>query len=342
MLKNTITKNDPQNQFKVLKESYMQVDDAWKNKVDLSKIETINLSAVLICGLGGSAISGELLSDFLSDEIKIPIIVNRNYSLPSFINKNWLVIISSYSGNTEETVSCFEHALKMNVKIVVISSDGKVEKIANQNSIKHIKIKSGFQPRYALGLGFFTLLKIFQELKLIKKQDEIVISISKLWKERADEYSLKENNALKIAEKLVGFIPVIYSSGHLSSAGYRFKCQLNENSKVHAFHHIIPEMNHNEIIGWETQTEKKFNPKIIFLHDNEYHSQIKKRYSVFSEFAASKGVEVISLTSSEKNFRVRIMDLIYLSDWISFYLAVLRGFDPSEIDFICEMKKRLV
>jgi len=340
-LKNFISNYDTQNQFKVLKEYYKQIEDAWSTKVNLGKINREKISAILICGLGGSAISGDLLEYFLSDEIKVPIIVNRNYDLPSFVNKSWLIVISSYSGNTEETISCFKQALTLKNEILTISSGGEVEEIANKNSIPHIKIKSGFQPRYALGLSFFTVLRIFQELNLIKKQDENVSAISNLWKRKGEEYSKPKNSALEIAKKLIGFIPVIYSSEFLSSAGYRFKCQLNENSKVHAFQHTIPEMNHNEIIGWETQKEKQFNSKIIYLFDNDYHPQIKKRYFVFSELAASKGVEIISLTSSEKNYRVRIMDLIYLCDWISFYLAVLRGFDPSEIDFIHEMKKRL-
>jgi glucose/mannose-6-phosphate isomerase len=340
-LEKFIPKYDSQNQFKVLKESYTQIDDAWNTKFNLINIKSEKINAVIICGLGGSAISGDLLKDFLSYELKIPIIVNRGYDIPSYVNTTWLVIISSYSGNTEETVSCFEQALKLGTQIVTISCGGKVEEIASKNSIQHIKIKSGLQPRYALGLSFFTLLKIFQELKLIKNQDENVFTILNLWKNKGEEYSQQKNSAMEIAKKLVGFIPVIYSSGFLASVGYRFKCQLNENSKVHSFHNIIPEMNHNEIIGWETQKEKQFNSKIIYLFDNDYNPQIKKRYFVFSQLVASKGVEVINLTSHEKIFQVRIMDLIYLCDWISFYLALLRGFDPSEIDFINEMKKRL-
>jgi glucose/mannose-6-phosphate isomerase len=341
-LKIFIEKYDSQNQFKVLKESYKQIDTAWNNKFDLSQLQNEKFNSILICGLGGSAISGDLLKDFLSGEIKVPIIINRDYNLPSYINESWLIIISSYSGNTEETISCFEQAQKLNANVVTISSGGKVEEISQENSLPHIKIKSGFQPRYALGLSFFALLKIFQELKLIANQNEIVKIISELWKRKGEEYSQKGNRAYQIAEKLVGFIPIIYSSEELASAGYRFKCQLNENSKVHAFHHLIPEMNHNEIIGWESQNEKQFNAKIIFLSDIDYNPQIIKRYSVFSDLVQSKGVDVINLISSEKNIWVRIMDLIYLCDWITFYLSVLRGFDPSEIDFIHEMKKRLV
>ena len=341
-MKNFISKYDSQNQLKVLTESYKQIEDAWNNKFDISKTSSEKIDGILLCGLGGSAVSGDLLKDFLSEDLKIPFYVHRNYNLPSYVNENWLVIISSYSGNTEETISCFEQALRLKTRILTISSGGKVEQIAVKNSIPHIKIKSGFQPRFALGLSFFTILKVLQGLNLIGNQDENVKIISNLWKKKGEYYSQQKNFALEIAGKLIGYIPLIYSSEMLAAAGYRFKCQLNENSKVHSFHHIIPEMNHNEIIGWESHKQKQFNTKIILLFDDSYHPQIKKRYFVFAELAASRGVEIVNLASSEKNYQVRIMDLIYLCDWISFYLAVMRGFDPSEIDFIHEMKKRLV
>ncbi len=336
-----VNKFDNQNQFEILKNTYQQVEEAWNNKINLTGLKRKKISAVLVCGLGGSAISGDLLNDFLSDRIKVPLIVNRGYNLPSFINKNWLIIISSYSGNTEETISCFRQALNLKASVISVSSGGKVERLSEKNLIPHIKLRAGFQPRYALGMSFFTLLKIFQELKLISIKDSTVKLVIKLWKANGLAYSRGDNFALDFAKKLIGFIPVIYSSESFSSAGYRFKCQLNENSKVHAFHHIIPEMNHNEIIGWETQKEKLFNAKVIFLIDSSYHPQIKKRYSILKELISSKGTEVLELKITGKSKQLRIMDLIYLCDWISFYLAVLRGFNPSEIDFINEIKKRL-
>lgn len=332
---------DTQNQYEVLKNSFLQIDEAWSNRINLSSIKRKKFTSVLVCGLGGSAISGDLLDDFIAGETKIPVIVNRGYDIPSFVNNSWLIIISSYSGNTEETISCFKQALKLRAAIISVSSGGKVEQLSKKNAVPFIKIKAGLQPRYALGLSFFTLLKIFQELKLISGQDRTVKLISSLWKDKGIEYSQMENYALDFAKKLIGFVPVIYSSESLIAAGYRFKCQLNENSKVHSFHHAIPEMNHNEIIGWETQKEKLFSAKVIFISDSSYHPQIKKRFSILRELIASKGTEVLELKSMERNIKLRIMDLIYLCDWVSFYLAVLRGLDPSEIDFIHEMKKRL-
>jgi glucose/mannose-6-phosphate isomerase len=335
-----IKKYDTQNQFKVLSETYKQASNAWNNKINLSNLKKDKFSSIVFCGLGGSAISGDLLCDYLSGELEIPFLVIRGYNLPKYVNESTLVIISSYSGNTEETISCFEQALKKNSKIVVITSGGKIGAIAEANSIPIIKIQGGFQPRYALGLSFFSLLKIMQELGIASEESKAK-KIIDLWQKRGEEYSLENNSASKIAQQLVGFIPVIYSSEFLSSTGYRLKCQLNENSKLPAFHNTLPEMNHNEIIGWESYKEKQFHTKVIYLIDKEYHPQNKKRFETLNEMLAEQNIEVLTISSDEENKKVRIMDLIFFVDWISFYVSVLRGFDPSEIDFIHRMKQRL-
>jgi glucose/mannose-6-phosphate isomerase len=338
--KELIKKYDSQNQFEVLKNTHKQISDAWSTKVDVSSLKNKNFSSIVFCGLGGSAISGDLLCDYLSGELSIPFTVIRGYILPSFVNEKTLVIISSYSGNTEETISCLEQALKKKSSIVVITSGGRIGEIATSNKIPIIKLRPGFQPRYALGQGFFTLLKLMQELGIVE-ENENVKSIVNLWGKRSEEYSNESNKAFEMAKELVGFIPVIYSSEFLSATGYRFKCQLNENSKLHAFSNEIPEMNHNEIIGWESFKEKQFNSKVIYLIDQDFHPQNLKRFEILREMLTEQKVDVLTLSSKEGSKKVRIMDLIFLSDWISFYLSVLRGFDPSEIDFIHRMKQRL-
>lgn len=339
-LNNFIKKYDKQNQLDVLKNSYQQLVEAWNVDVDLSEIKKNKFSSIIFCGLGGSAISGDLLSDYLMGELHVPFIVVRGYHLPSFVNENSLVIISSYSGNTEETISCFDQALKKKSKIIVITSGGKIGETASVNKIPVIRIRSGFQPRYALGLSFFSALKI---IHLLGFSDETKNSkkIIDLWQKKATDYSSENNNAFIIAEQLIGFIPVIYSAEFLSSTGYRMKSQFNENAKLHAFHHTLPEMNHNEIIGWESYREKQFQAKIIYLLDKDYHPQNKKRFEILKDILSEQKADVITIASNEDDKKVRIMDLIFLADWISFYTAVLRGFDPSEIDFIDRMKQRI-
>lgn len=343
-----VNKYDPQNQFDVLIKTYQQINAAWNNKIDLSRLKNFNerkIHSIIVTGLGGSAISADLIQNFLHNELKVPLIVNRGYTLPKFADGNSLIVISSYSGYTEETISVLLSALEkpeLKGNIVCISAGGKIGQTAAENNIPLVKIQTGFQPRYALGLSFFSLLKVLQALQLIENQDMIVNKINNLWKKRGEELSSENNAALNIAQKIIGTIPIIYSAADITSAaGYRFKCQLNENSKMHAFHNLIPEMNHNEIIGWETYAEKQMQARVINIIDPDYHPQILRRFKIISELAAAKKAEVINLESSESDFKQRLMDIVYLCDWISYYSAVLRSFNPSEIDYINILKERL-
>ena len=341
-IKEYVKKYDPQNQFEVLINSWQQIEFAWNNKFDVSSINKNEIKNIVISGLGGSAISGDLLKNYVGNDLKLPLVINRNYTLPAFAGKDTLLIASSYSGNTEETVSSVKQAMDLGCKIICVSTGGMIEKISNERNLPFVKSQIGFQPRYALGLSFFTLLKIFQELRFVPDQSPKVETIKNLWMEKGKIYSEDGNISFVTAESLVGFIPVIYSVVDSTSAvGYRFKCQFNENSKLHAFHNVIPEMNHNEIIGWESFHEKNFNAKIINIVDESYHPQIKKRFEIISGIFKESGVEAIDLQSSEIDFKVRILDLIYLCDWITYYTGVLRGFDPSEINNINTLKQRL-
>ena len=337
-----VEKYDPQNQYDVLKNSYKQIEFAWNNQFDLSKVKKENFNKIVVTGLGGSAISGDLIQNYLHKELNLPYFVNRNYFLPRFADRNTLITVSSYSGNTEETLSVFNEAIKKGCSIVCITTGGKAGEIAKDNGIPVINIQPGFQPRYALGLSFFSLLRVLQELQLIADQSETVAKVINIWKNKAIELSAEDNTAFILAKSLIGYIPLIYSAADITSAaGYRLKCQFNENSKLHAFHNVIPELNHNEIIGWESFVEKQFQTKLITIVDEEYSPQIKRRFEITAELAAKSGAEVISLKSEEKEFKLRLLELIYLGDWISYYLAVLRGFDPTEIENIDILKKRL-
>lgn len=337
-----IRRFDPSNQFEVLQKTYEQIEFAWNNKINLNSIKKKGIESVVVTGLGGSAISGDLFANFFKDEFNIPFYVNRSYNLPEFVNKNTLLVVSSYSGNTEETISVLNSALKKKCRIVCITSGGRIEKIALKNKIPVVKILPGFHPRYALGLSFFSLLKIMSKLKIIEVKPSLINSIIKLYKEKAKLYSKEKNPALDKAEQLLGYIPVIYSAeGYTSSIGYRLKCQFNENSKLSAFQNILPEMNHNEIVGWESFNESFIKLKVINIVDKNYPSQMQKRFEITSEILSQAGVEIINLESSEKSFKVRLMDLIYLSDWITYYTGVLRGFDPAEIRNIDLLKNKL-
>ncbi len=337
-----IEKYDEQNQFKVIAESYKQIEYVLNNEFTLTHIEKKKFSNIVVNGLGGSAIGGALIQNFFGSEMTLPYQVNRNYALPFYANENTLVISFSYSGNTEETLSATEQAIRKGCGIICVTSGGKLEKIANENSLDVVKLQSGFQPRFALWGNFFTLVKIFETLELIDDQTDFIGESLELLKNKGKSYSDEENKALHYAQKLLGYVPVIYSAADYTSAlGERLKGEFNENSKLHAFFNVLPEMNHNEIIGWETFSDKLLNAKAIFILDQIYHNKILKRFEISGGLIEKAGAEIIRLESAEENYKLRYVDLIYLGDWISYYLAILRKKDPSEIDNIYYLKDKL-
>jgi glucose/mannose-6-phosphate isomerase len=327
-------------QFNVLKESYKQIEYALGLNINIPVVKKI--TSVVVTGMGGSAISADLAMNYLQDEIRVPFFVNRSYNLPAFADDNTLIVISSYSGNTEESVSVFHQAIKRHCMIIAITTGGEVQKICESNKIPFISLMPGMQPRYALGQSFFTLLRVLENLKIIPSQETVIKEIRDIWRESGEALSGENNTAFNYARELIGFIPVIYSAAYITDAiGYRFKCQLNENSKIHAFHNVIPEMNHNEIIGWESFNQKEIRAKVINIIDRDYPEQVRKRFEITSGLITAKDTNIINLESKQNIFKKRIFDLIYLTDWISYYMAVLRGFDPVEIDYIHLLKKKL-
>lgn len=337
-----VQKYDPQNQFAVLKHSFRQIEFAWRQSINLEYIDTGKIKNIVFTGLGGSAIGGDLLRNFLGSELKFPYRVNRNYNLPEYAGENTLLIVSSYSGNTEETVSAAKEGVDRGCQVVFITTGGAIEEFARENKIPPAKLKTGYQPRYALWINFFTLLKTFQLLNLIPNQNEIAEDVIDLLKRKGDEYSAENNPAILFAERLTGFIPVVYGyADYTDAAALRLKSQFNENSKVHAFYNLFPELNHNEIIGWETFSESGCNLFALFFEDEVYHPRIKERINFTARIVKESGAPVEFIKSAEENFKLRLIDLIYFTDWITYYLSVLRSKDPSEIDNINLLKDHL-
>jgi glucose/mannose-6-phosphate isomerase len=342
MIKELVQKYDPENQFEVLRNYYKQIEYSWNNKIDLSSIKKHKIKNIVISGLGGSAIAGDLIQNYLNEELNIPLFINRNYYTPSFINFETLFIASSYSGNTEETIESLNKAKEHNCIIICITTGGEIEKIAIENNYPIIKLQNGYQPRFSIGLSFFTLLKIFQELNFIQTQGEIVSYTINLWKRLGEEYSAESNITFCSAEKLLGFVPIIYSvENATNSLGNRLKSQLAENAKMPSFANIFPEFNHNEIVAWESYSENQFRAKVIIILDESYHPQVKRRINIVSEIIKKAGAEIIYLESSELTYKKRLLDLVYKIDWITYYSAILRKKDPSEIDNIHFLKKHL-
>ena len=313
---------------------------------DTAAISESGIKNIVFTGLGGSAIGADVIRSYTAGEIKVPIFVNRNYTLPNFVDKDTLLFSSSYSGNTEETLSAYKEAKNRGARIVAISSDGTLEKLAKEGNIPFIRIPAGLPPRCALGYSFIPLLLVLCKLGLIKNKekdvDEVVEVLTNLKKELAPESPMDSNLAKKIAVAIERRYPIIYGSNeHVDVAITRWRGQLAENGKHLASSHVFPEMNHNEIVGWDFPKELMGQFVVIFLRDKEDHKRVAKRMDITRDILGKKGINIIEVSSEGKGLLSRMMSLIYIGDMMSFYLAILDGIDPTPVDRVTYLKKEL-
>ncbi len=332
---------DSGDMYTVLKNYYQQIEEVLKTKLEIDRTAYSTVEKIVVSGLGGSAISGDITYTLFHNQLSLPFFVNRNYDLPYFVDKKTLVIACSYSGNTEETLSCFDEAIEKGCKVVTISSGGKLKEKSNQNNLLHLEVKSGFQPRCAIGLMLTTLIKFLDECGFIFFENGFYENEIKLLKEKSEEYS-KENSAPYLfAEKLIGKFPVIHSTELLQSINVRLRSQLAENSKVLSYSGIIPELNHNEIIAWEKYDEKFFPAILIQIIDEEDHPRNRLRFDITKKILSEVKLDIVRLQSNESKFYLRVFDLLYFVDWVSFYLAIMRKVDPTPIKNINALKEAL-
>lgn len=295
-----------------------------------------SLMNVLICGLGGSGIGGTIISQLVSKECSVPITVCKDYHIPSFVNQDTLVICCSYSGNTEETLEMYQQAFDKGAEISIITSGGKFAELAEENNHNIIKIEGGHPPRAAFGLSFPQLFFVFNQYGLISDSfvAELQASIELI---DENETAIREE-AKAIAKKLHGTFPLIYTEAQKEGVAVRFRQQINENSKMLCCHHVIPEMNHNELVGWRTKDE---NLSVVFFRSaDEYYrnsARIEKVKEVTEEYTKNV-TEIMAKGSSEIQ---QAMYLIHLGDWISYDLAVLKDIDSVEVDVITGLKNML-
>ena len=321
-----------------------QVEEAIKiGKDALSEIKQgtfKNIKNVIITGMGGSAIGGEMIASLFKKESRVPIIVNRGYELPSFAGKETLLIAVSYSGNTEETLSCFKEAINNECKTISISSGGKLERMAEHADF-HIKIPAGMQPRAALAYLLFPQIEILGKAGIIKKVDVSGVkkTLSAMRDRMKKDVPSAENPAKRIAMRIEG-TAIIYGHGFMEAAATRWRQQLNENAKMMAFDFGVPEANHNELMAWEGIEESNGLITCIFLrHENE-SEQIKKRFDfmkkIYEKYA--DGVEIFADGGDEIS---RLMSVVYMGDYVSNYCALLRDIDPTPVSLIQKLKKKL-
>jgi len=303
------------------------------NRIDFAGKTFTN---VIVSGLGGSGIGGTIAAEVVSEEATLPILVNKDYFLPAFVNENSLVIISSYSGNTEETVNAMQLAIEKKAFVVTVSAGGKTIELAKENNLPYILIPGGMPPRSCLGYSLTQLLFVLNAAGIISNrfEKELEKSVDLLKKEEARIKKL----AMRAAKKLYKKIPVIYSANGFEGVSTRFRQQVNENSKMLCWHNVIPEMNHNELVGWVDKNKKL--GVVIFRNSTDYsrtQSRIENNKAVIANCTST----IVELHSKGKSKIENSIYLIHLGDWISLYMAQLRGVDATEVNVIDRLKGAL-
>jgi glucose/mannose-6-phosphate isomerase len=323
-----------------------QCQQAWEKimNFDLPR-EYKGIERVIILGMGGSAIGGDVVRRLALAESKAPVWVHRDYGLPPFLDESALVIASSYSGNTEETLSAFTQSLKAKAKKLVLTSGGKLKQLAEREGIPVFVIDYRAPPRAAFPHSFIPLVGVFQKLGLLKDKSaelkEGLQILNKLAKDLIETAPLLSNPAKQLAAKLRGHVVVIYGAELLSEVARRWKTQLNENSKTMAFFELFPELNHNAVSGYDFPPELKDKLFVALLHSALLNSRNQLRYEATAQLLAKAKIrhEVVEATGASAI--AQVISLILFGDYTSFYLAVLNGVDPTPIDSIDFIKKYL-
>jgi glucose/mannose-6-phosphate isomerase len=301
---------------------------------------------ILVVGMGGSAIGGELLKDWLRETLPIPIDVCRDYTLPAYADEETLVLVSSYSGNTEETLSMFLAALEKRCMTISITSNGSLLAFNEILNLPFIKLPIGYPPRSAFPYLFFPLVISLKKFGLLSDiTDEIseaIMVLNQIREEIKPENRTINNVAKQIANGVKGSIPFICGFGFYRSIALRIKTQFNENGKTPAKYEIFPELNHNETVGWTGLKEltKKFS--VILIRAARESLEIKTRIEVTKKLVFNSGAQkVLEIHAQGVSKLARLLSVLYIGDFASVYLGILYNFDPTPVKIIDELKKQL-
>ena len=302
-----------------------------------------DIRQIMVLGMGGSAIGGDVTRVISQNSCTVSIIVNRSYNIPKWVDSHTLILASSYSGGTEETLSAFAECREQNCPIIVLSTGGKITELANEYGLDIVTDPSGFQPRAALGFSFSLILILLNRLGFVPRETVKMVKISlEPLETLASELNRSENPALTIAEQIHSTCPIIYGSEDLTwVAALRFRGQLAENAKMLSFHHHFPEQNHNEIEGWTVNRDIMSRLSIVWLKDEEDHLGTRARMRISSTLLESSAGSQLEITQSGVNIVERLLKLIHFTDWVSYYAALLNNVDPTPVNRIQELKLKI-
>lgn len=337
-------KIDKSNLRKVILNESSQFEEGFKIAADVNAQGSFD--RIMVSGMGGSALPSNILRIYLNDVFaqdksykKIGVFQNRFYTLPPEAYNNCLNLICSHSGNTEETISSFQEALDHNLPCIGISSGGVIEKMCKKNKIPHVKLPipyKNFQPRMATGHFIGVIIQILINQRMISDCRKDIVAAAK----KLDQSIPKlEQQGKNLAKKLVGKTPVIYASTQFKSLAMIWKIKINENSKTPAFWNYFPELNHNEFVGY-TNPQGAFH--VLLLRDDCDHERNLKRYDVTQKLLQKNNVSVDIVKMPKGKLFYRIFATLALGDWMSYYLALEYGQDPTPVDWVENFKKELI
>jgi glucose/mannose-6-phosphate isomerase len=342
-----ITSVDKANMLDGLTRFPEQIKESLAIAEAIERFSFLKVDNVVIAGMGASAISGDIMASLFRDKLDVPIVVNREYDLPKWVNKDTLVICISYSGNTHETLSSFKIASQKKCKIICISTGGKLQEFAEKRDVPFVKIPSGIQPRAATPYLLFPSIIFLKKIGLLKTTidvdiEETVAVLQDFVKVNNKTTSEEDNLAKQLAKQLFSTIPQIYGWGIYAPIAKRWRHQFNENSKIIARDDLVPECNHNDVVGWPANPEvsKQFSC-VLFRDKDEESIDMTTRLNFMRDLFHNTARNVIEVSPKGKSQLAKMMYIMCLGDFTSCYLAVLRGIDPSPVDIITELKKRL-
>ena len=300
------------------------------------KQPTNSIHSIIICGMGGSGIGGKIVAQWIEDEAKIPVIILNDYSLPKFVDKHSLVIGSSYSGNTEETLAAVYDAHNLGAHIIGICSGGDLKTFCEKEAHDHIVVPGGNPPRTAIAFSIVQLINIFVQLGIISKNslEEIKIGQQLLLKEATSIHAIAKELASFLNEK----VGIFYAGPNYEGVAIRARQQFNENSKLLCWHHVIPEMNHNELVGWGGGDDRF---AVVFFNTKDLIPRNQKRYDISKDIISKRGAKIMELDAIGDSQIQRSLYLINLVDWASYYLAEIKGVDIMDIKVIDFLKSEL-
>ena len=291
---------------------------------------------ILLCGLGGSGIGGAIVSQLVKKELQIPFVTTNDYNVPGFVGENTLLIASSYSGNTEETLAAVTEGVARNAEICVITSGGKLAEMAKENGWNHAIVPGGEQPRAMLAYSIIQQLYFLSRYGLTS--DEHVKNLKDIPNliDRHEEDIRAE--AMEVARKLNSHLPIIYADSSFGGVATRFKQQINENSKELCWNHVLPEMTHNELVGWAGG--KAFMAPIYLATDYD-HPRTTERWKISKEVISKYTTNVMEIKAKGDSKIAQVFYLIHLTDWVSLYLSEIKNVDAEEVEVIHYLKSEM-